>query len=169
MMHEMMKVIPKLDHGLRQIVLVAKRAQAGRGQQEISASLRFQPQPSRSQYPQKVPTRKNQNVALDRAHAANHTVSPRSNLGWRFPSGTTVAEQLPARALGMDLPSAQTLVFAVVPFDQVAIDFGLGAEASQLAGPGGALQRTCKYPGEMPEPELFAEPTGVALAAVGER
>ena len=84
MMHEMMKVIPKLDHGLRQIVLVAKRAQAGRAQQEISASLRFQPQPSRSQYPQKVPTRKNQNVALDRAHAANHTISPRSNLGWQL-------------------------------------------------------------------------------------
>jgi hypothetical protein len=53
MMHEMMKVIPKLDHGLRQIVLVAKRAQAGRAQQEISASLRFQPVPAESAHSKK--------------------------------------------------------------------------------------------------------------------
>jgi len=33
----------------------------------------------------------------------------------------------------MDLRRAKTLVFAVVPFDQVVIDLGLGAKASQLA------------------------------------
>jgi hypothetical protein len=38
----------------------------------------------------------------------------------------------------MDLRGAETLVFAVVPFEQVAIEFGLSAEAGQFAGPGGA-------------------------------
>jgi hypothetical protein len=69
----------------------------------------------------------------------------------------------------MNLLGAQTLVFAAVPFDQVAIDFRSAAEASQLAGPGGALQGTCKYPSEATHPELVPELSGVALAAIGER
>src|SRR5229473_125231 len=168
-MHEMMRVIPKLDDRLRQIVLVAKRAQARSAQQEISTSRRFQPQPACGQYPKKVPARKNQNVAFDRAHTINHAISPRSNLGGRFTSGTAVAEQLPVRALGVDLRSASTLVFAVVPFEQVAINIGLGAEASQFACAGCTPQRTGKYPGETPSPELFPKLVGVALAAVGQR
>ena len=135
-MHKMMQVVPKLDHRLRQIMLVAKRAQAGSAQQEISTSLGFQPQPTCGQYPKKVPARKNQNVPLYCTHAVNHTIRPRSNLAWRFATGTTVSEELPVKAPGMDLRSAQTLVFAVVPFEQVAIDFGLRAEAGQLAGSG---------------------------------
>jgi hypothetical protein len=116
-----------------------------------------------------VSARKNQNVPLYCTHAVNHAISPRSNLVWRFATGATIAEQFLARALGMDLRSAQTLVFAVVSFEQVAIDFGLGAEASQLAGPGCASQRTRKHSRKMPCPELFAELTSVALAAVRER
>ncbi len=46
-MHEMMRVLPQLDYRLGQIVLVAERAQARSAQQEISASLGFQPQPPR--------------------------------------------------------------------------------------------------------------------------
>jgi hypothetical protein len=116
-----------------------------------------------------VSARKNQNVSLYCTHAVNHAISPRSNLVWRFATGATIAEQFLARALGMDLRSAQTLVFAVVPFEQVTIDFGLSAETSQLAGPGCASQRTRKYPGETPYAQLFSELTSIALAAVGER
>jgi len=105
-MHEMMRVIPKLDDRLRQIMVVGKRAQARSAQQEISTSRRFQPQPTCGQYPKKMPARKNQNVAFDLAHAVNHTIGPRSNRAGRLPSGTTVAEQLPVRALGVDLRSA---------------------------------------------------------------
>src|SRR5271156_6149485 len=168
-MHEMMQVIPKLNYRLGQVVLVAKRAQARGAQQKIFSALGFHSQPARDQYSQNVPARKNQNVALDRTHAVNHTVGARSNLGGRFPTGATVAEQLPARTLGMDLRGAQTLVFAVIPFDQVMIDIGLIAEASQLAGPRRALRRTGKYPGETPHAERFPELAGVALAALGER
>ena len=73
-MHEMMRVIPKLDDRLGPIVLVAKRAQARSAQQETSAGLGFKPQPSRGQYPQKVPARSNQSVALDRAHEAHSRI-----------------------------------------------------------------------------------------------
>src|SRR5438105_2184544 len=80
MMHKMMEVIPQFDYRLRQIVLVAKRAQARSTQQETSAGLGFKPEPSRGQYPQKVPARKDHHVAFDLAHPVNHTIGPRSNL-----------------------------------------------------------------------------------------
>src|SRR5208337_1089421 len=129
-MNELRHIIPKPDYRLGQIVLVAKRAQARSAQHEVSASQGFQPQPTRSQHPQKVPVRKNQNVVPDRAHSADHTIGARTNLGGRLPSRTTIAEQLPARALRMDLASGSSLILAVVPFQQIAIGMSLSAEAS---------------------------------------
>jgi hypothetical protein len=87
MMKKMMEVIPKSDYRLRQIVLVAKRAQARSAQQETSAGLGFKPQPSRGQYPQNVPARKDHHVALDLAHAVNHPIGPHSNLVGDSPPG----------------------------------------------------------------------------------
>jgi hypothetical protein len=46
---------------------------------------------------------------------------------------------LPVGALCTDLFGAATLILAVVPLDEVAIDFGYGPESSQGASPAGAL------------------------------
>src|SRR5215831_16732133 len=164
-----MQVIPQLDCRLRQIVLVAKRAQTGRAQQEIFARLSFQSKPTSGQDSEKVSARKNQNISLNCAHAFNHAISPCPNLGGRFPSGATIPEYLPAGVLGMDLGGPETLVFAIVPFYKVAIDFRLSAEAGKFAGAGRALQGTCEGASELTSPELFPELTCVALALVGER
>ena len=48
----------------------------------------------------------------------------------------------------MDLRRAKSLVFAVVPFDQVVIDLGLGAKASQLACAASSQRWARKYTGE---------------------
>src|SRR6516164_7295092 len=99
----MMQVIPQLDCRLGEIVLVAKRAQTRSAQQETFARLRFESKPTSGQDPEKVSARKNQDIPLHRAHALDHTISPRANLAGRFPSGATIAEDLPAGALGVDL------------------------------------------------------------------
>src|SRR5262249_40766135 len=138
-------------------------------QQEILARLRFESKPTSGQDAEKVSARKNQNISLDRAHAFNHAISPCPNLGGRFPSGATIPEYLPAGALAMDLRGPETLLFAIIPFYEIAVDFRLCAEAGKFAGPGRALQRTCECASERTSPELFPELTCVALALVGER
>ena len=134
----MMQVIPQLDCRLEQIVLVAKRAQTSGAQQETFARLRFEPKPASGQDPEKVSARENQNIPPHRAHALNHAISPSTNLAGRFPSGATIAEDLPAGALGVDLRGPESLVFAIVPFHKIVVDLRLVAEAGQFAGPGAA-------------------------------
>src|SRR6516164_3218002 len=163
----MMQVIPQLDCRLGQIVLVAKRAQTGSAQQETFARLRFEPKPTSGQDAEKVSARKNQNIPLHRAHAFNHPISPCANLAGRFSSRATIAEDLPAGALGVDLRGPETLVFAIVPLHKVVVDPRLVAEAGQFAGPARALQRTCEYAGELTCSQLFPELARGALAMVG--
>ena len=76
-----------------------------------------------------MPARKNQDVAFDHAHAIHCLICPGSNLVRRFPARTAVAEQLPLWTHGMNFRRPEAFILAVVPFDQIAIDFGYSAEA----------------------------------------
>ena len=68
----------------------------------------------------------------------------------------------------MDLLSAEPFVFPVIPFEQVAIDFGLDAEAGQLACAARSLQWAGKYVDKGPSSELGAEAPGVALSLLSQ-
>src|SRR5258708_32105187 len=89
-----------------------------------------------------MPARKNQYIAVDGAHAAHNTIRARSNLIRRFSAGTAVAKQLPVGMLRTNHQRSETFELAVVPLDQIGIDFGCGPEAGQFAGASGALQGT---------------------------
>ena len=93
-----------------------------------------------------MPAGKKQHVSVYGMHPADNLISPRAHLVGRFTSGAAVAEQLPIRAYRMDLGRAATFILAVVPFEQIAIDVGCGAEAGQLTGPARTLQGTGKHP-----------------------
>jgi hypothetical protein len=110
-----------------------------------------------------------QHVTCDGAHALYHSVGPRANLGWRFPSGAAITKQLPIRALLMDISRQATFILAIVPFEQVPVDFSHSSEAGQLAGPGGTPQRAGKHPGESQSPQPFRKPARIALATFRER
>src|SRR5580692_9860683 len=69
----------------------------------------------------------------------------------------------------MDLLRAQAFVFAVVPFEQIAIDFSARAEACQLASAHRTLQRAGEDSIETQTLQPIAQPASVALAAVGQR
>ena len=165
----MTSVVPLADHRLAQVMLIAQCAQARGAQQEVSSGRWFQPQPAGGEHPQEMAAGKKQHVALEGSHPAQHAVSPRAYLVRRFTSGATVAEQLPIRALSIDLGRASALVLAVVPFDQIAIHFGDGPEAGQLTGPCRALQGARKHLREIQSDQSFPERAGVLLAVLRQR
>src|SRR5258708_17091137 len=89
--------------------------------------------------------REQQHVPFENSHAAQHTISPRAYLGWRFASRAAISEQLPVRALCTDLRRAETLIFAVVPLDEIGVDFCHRPESSQGTRPARALPRARKH------------------------
>src|SRR5271166_3636794 len=161
----MTAIVPKLDCGLGQFMLIAQRAEARSAQQEVPATSRVEAEPAGREHPQEMPARKNQHVAFDRAHPAHDAIGPRAYLARRLSSGAAVTEELPFRALRMDLSRAAALVLAVIPFDQVGVDFGRGAKAGQLARPHRALQGTGDYLSKSQSAQPLAEGAGVAFAA----
>src|SRR5262245_9156692 len=116
-----------------------------------------------------MPAGKEQHVPLDGPRSAYHAGGPDTNLFRGFPSRTTIAEQLPVRALGVDFTGAAALVISVIPFQQVAINLGNAPEASEFACPGRAHQRTGEYLGESQAAQPLLKTAGVALATLGQR
>src|SRR5262245_23551212 len=162
--------VPQANHRLGQTTMfIGQYAQARRAQQQISAARWFEPEPASAEHAQKMAAGKNQNVPVNGAQAAHHPVGPRAYLIRRFSAGTTVAEQLPTGTLRKDIGRTTAFILAVVPFVQITIDFRDGSEASQLAGPARALQRTGEDLGESQSFQTLSKPPGVALPAFGER
>src|SRR5262249_4527959 len=92
-----------------------------------------------------MPTRKQQNVALKVANPVHDAIGPGTDLIRCFSSRTTVAKQLPARTLLVDLPGTTPLVLAIIPFYQIAVGLRFNSESGQLAGSDRALQRTREH------------------------
>src|SRR4029077_7947311 len=114
-------------------MLIAEHTQARGAQHDVAPAPRAKSEPADSEHPQEMPTRKQQHVPLDTSHSIDHPVCPNGHLIRRFTSRAAVAEQLPFRALSMDLGGAKPLVLAVVPFQEIAIDVRRVPEAGQLA------------------------------------
>ena len=150
-------------------MFVPHRAETGSAEQEVSARPRVEPKPARGEHSEKVPARKKQHVPLDSPHPAYHPVGPRSDLVRRLPVGTAVTEQLPIRALGADVGAATTLVRAVVPFQEVGLDFRRGAEASPLTRSDRPLQGAREHGGERQSLEPLSQPDGLGFAPRGQR
>src|SRR5215510_9536498 len=166
----MMCVIPQSDHRPGQLVFIAHRTQACRTKHEPLGIYRhFKSNPARRQYPNEMPAGKKQHISRYRAQAVHYAIGPRGGLGWRFPSRSAVAEQFPAGALRPDLGSAASLIFTIVPFDQILVDFSHGSKTSQLTGAPGTLQRAGKHLGKSQSTQPILEPSRIALATFCER
>ena len=128
----MARFVPQLDYRFGQVVVfIGQRTEACGAQQEVPATSRVQTEPAGGEHPKEMPARKNQHVTFDRPHPAHDAVGPRADLTRRLSSGAAVAEELPVRALRMDLGRAPPLILAVIPLDQVGVDFGRGPKAGQ--------------------------------------
>ena len=85
------------------------------------------------------------NVTRDVANARHYAIGPGADLIRCFSSRTTVAKQLPAGTLFVDLLCATSLVLAIIPFQQIAVGLRFTSEPSQLASPDRALQRAREH------------------------
>src|SRR5215813_1296692 len=110
---------------------------------------------------------KKQYVPLHRTHAFHRAVCARPDLVRRFPSGASITKQLPLGALLVDISGEAALILAVVPFEQVPVDFSYSSKASQRA------TRTCelagKHLGESHSAQPFLKPARIALATFCQR
>src|SRR5437867_10264521 len=89
--------------------------------------------------------REKQNVSGHLAHSLHYAICSRSNLFWHFAARAAVAEQLPVRTFSKDVNRAATFVLAIVPFDQVRVNFSNRSESSQLARSHSTAQRAGEY------------------------
>src|SRR5271156_6629065 len=156
--------VPQPDHRLCQIVLIAENAEAGRAEHEVTAASRFEPEPAGCEHPQDVRARKYQDVAPDGANALDCPVGPRPCLVRVFASRSAVAEQKPARALGVYVGGAAALILPVVPFGEVRIGFRQTAEPGQLGGPPRALRRAAEHLDETRSVQPLPEGARLLLA-----
>jgi hypothetical protein len=132
-------LVPPPNDGLRDVVLVTQRAETRRAEHEVLTCSGFESQPTSRKHAQKMPAGKQQHAAIQCAYSAHHTIGARAYLIQRLPFRTTIAEQFPLWTGLPNLTGSQTLVFAVVPLDQIGIDLGRSAETGQFASARGPL------------------------------
>jgi hypothetical protein len=77
----------------------------------------------------------NAHVAADLVYPANKSVRAGGHVSRRFAVGTAIAVEFPAGPLLEDIAGPFPLKTAVVPLDQIGIDFRAGSKTSQLACP----------------------------------
>ena len=73
-------------------MFIAERTEACNVQHEKLTGEWFETEPAGGEHSQEMPTRKNQHIALDRAHSADNTIGPGANLFRRFSVRATVAK-----------------------------------------------------------------------------
>jgi hypothetical protein len=110
-----------------------------------------------------------QNIAEHGADSSDHTVSPRSYLCRRLAARTAVAKELPIGPILENFGSPEALIVAVIPFDQIPIDLGCGANSGQLASSTRSLHGACKDFAKRQISKPLTKLTGVALSAFGQR
>src|SRR5207244_198608 len=140
-----------------------------RAEEEVPACAGLEPEPPRRKHSQKVSTREQQRVAVDGAHAADHAVGSGPDLIGRLPVRGAIAEQLPVRALGMDLGARATLVRAVIPLHEVGLDLRRGAEAGELTCSDSSPKGAREHRRERQPLEPLSQACGLGFAMQGER
>ncbi len=66
----------------------------------------------------------------------------------------------------MDLSNGEALILSIIPFKQIAIDFGCSPESGKLTCPSRALQRAGKNFSEIQSRQSLPERSGILLATL---
>ena len=106
---------------------------------------------------------------MDGPDTLDDAIRSRADLIESFSAGEAIAKQFPIRTLRLDFRGGESFVIAIIPFDEVGVDFGCLTEAGKLARAPRPKQRTGKHFAELLIFEPLAELAGIALTAWGER
>jgi len=117
----------------------------------------------------KCPLENKEHIPRNGTNSLHDAVCSRCHLPRHFSPRAPITERFPVRALSQDVNRAAALILAVVPFDQVGVNFGDVSKTRQFAGPPGTLQRAGKHLGEGESPKSFSESSGDLLAVLGQR
>jgi len=145
-----------------------QRAQTRRAQDEEAAARRVESQPPRGQHSQEMPAGKEEYGAVDGARPVQDVVRSRSDVIHRLSPRRSVTEDIPAGTSRQDVFGGQAFIVAVIPFDQVAIDFRPLSETGQFACVASALQGAGKDAREFQSFEPFSQAARVTFAPLCE-
>jgi hypothetical protein len=149
-------------------MLVAQRAQAGRAQEKESAGAWPKPQPTCRKDSQEVSAGKDQDVALKRLYLFEQAIGSRAHVSGGFSARATVTKQAPIRPFRPNFSAAAALIFTVIPFEQVRLNFSQASKASQFAGARSPLQWAGENPFEFEPVQPLPETARIALASFGQ-
>ena len=132
-------------------------------------AARGKPDPACRKHAQDVSMREQRYVASLRPQPAYHSIDACTNLFRCLATRASMAEDEPARRDLVDLLGRQSLVLAVVPFNEVRVDNRLVPETRQLAGFSCALHRTAQNELKPSLSENRSHPLRMPAAIVGQR
>src|SRR5215510_15789772 len=155
--------VPDL-HG-RDAAIVTEHAQGARAEQEVLPRANRQTKPARDEHAQHVAMGKQRDVTRGGLGSRDRSIRPLADVLRRFSIRASIPEDQPAGGLSVNLTGGQTLIPAVVPFDQIGIHDRAVAEPGQGAGFPSPLQGTGedegkRFPGKN-RPQPLRKPTTV--------
>src|SRR5262249_51173476 len=130
-------VVPQANNWLvAAVMLEAEHPHAGRVAEEEPPGCRRQAEPARRDRPDDVAAGERQHVAGEAVDPGDDAVGPTGDVFGRFSLGAAIAVEFPAGPLLQDVAGQLSLVAAVIPLDQVGIDFCAGPPHPTLSPSG---------------------------------
>src|ERR1700677_1823800 len=161
-------VVPQANDAVRAAVIIAQYANASGVEHQMATERRRAINPPRGEYPQHMSARENQDVAVERPKPRHHPINPLGDLQHGLAAGTTVAEELPLRALSMNLRECPALIIAVIPLHQVLVERCRAGKAGERAGLQRPPERTREHVIEVQAFEPGTERASLFLTPGGE-
>jgi len=138
-------VVPQANDAVCTAVVVAQHAYAGGIEHQTATERRRASDPPRGKYAQHMSAGENQDAALERPKPRHDPIDPFGDLRHGLAAGTTVAEELPLRALSMDVRECPAFVMTVIPLEKIPVERCQAHKARELTGSQRPPQRTREH------------------------
>src|ERR1700760_3048950 len=113
--------------------------------------------------------RKHDRPVIGRAKASDDAIGAGADVSWLLAVRAAIPEQEPAGTVRENLAALATFVVAVIPFEEIGIEFGDAAESGELTGAPRALKRARDDPAKRYAFEALLKPLRLAFAFLRQR
>jgi hypothetical protein len=162
-------VVPQANDVVQTPMVIPEHANAGGIEHQMAPERRTFIDPPGGEYTQHMSAGKNQDFALQRPKPRYDPIGALGDLQDGLAAGAPVAEELPLRALSMDLCECPPFVMTVIPLDQVPVERCEAAKAGEFTGSERPPERTREHVIELQVFESGAERASLFLAMGCER